>query len=87
MFPNTIKDSTGEILTGKLWRKRHGFFKTLPFYSNIPRMEDMATSLQGALGQHRSDIACVAAFVVSKHKFQIIINYRNSPTENKQGSG
>ena len=74
MFSNTIRDSTGEILTGKIWRKHHGFLKDLPFYSNIPRMDEMAPSLLGALGEHRLEKVCVEVLVVSsKSKFQILI--------------
>jgi hypothetical protein len=35
MFPHIVKNSMGEVLTGKIWRKQHAFFKDLPFYSNI----------------------------------------------------
>ena len=74
MFSNTIKDSTGEILTSKTWRKRHGFLKDLPFYSNIPRIDEMAPSLLGALGEHRLEKFCMAVLVVSsKSKFKILI--------------
>ena len=45
---NTVQHSD-EILTGKLWRQNHSFFKQLPFYSNIPRIEEMAKSLEMAL--------------------------------------
>lgn len=48
---NTAKDSNGEILTGKLWRKGHPFFHGLPFRSNIPRMDDMKESLEISLGE------------------------------------
>ena len=67
MFPNTIKDSTGKILTGKIWRKRHGFFKDLPFYSNIPRMDEMAVSLLGALGEDGLEKFWVAVLVCVTH--------------------
>ena len=73
MFSNTVKDSTGEILTGKIWRKHHEFFKDLPFYSNIPWMDEMAVSLLGALGEDGLEKFRVAVLVVSKHKFQILI--------------
>lgn len=46
---HTTKDSNGEILTGKTWRKSHPFFHEFPFYSNIPRMDDMAASLEQSL--------------------------------------
>lgn len=73
MFQNTIKDSTGEILTGRIWRKHHGFFKRLPFYSNIPRMDEMAVSLLEAFNGDGLEKFCVAVLVVSKHIFQILI--------------
>ena len=47
---NTIKHSNSEILTGRLWRKDHSSFKSLPFYSDIPRMDEIAPPLQKALG-------------------------------------
>jgi hypothetical protein len=72
MFENTVKDSSGTILTGKIWRKNHGFFKDLPFYSNIPRMEEMDVSLLGAIGQHGSETFGTKLLVVSKHKNQIL---------------
>lgn len=66
MFPNTIKDSNGQILTGKLWRKRHGFLKDLPFHSNVPRMEEMAESLLEALRKAGSEKSRMDVLVVSK---------------------
>lgn len=53
---NTVICANGEILTSKLWRKEHSFFNDLPFYSNIPRMEEMAGPLKSTLseeGGHR----------------------------------
>ena len=46
---NTVKN--GETLTGRLWWKNHSFFNDLPFYSNIPRMDDIAIPLQQALSE------------------------------------
>jgi hypothetical protein len=57
------RDSKGEILTGRLWRKNHSFFKNLPFYSAIPNMDEIATSLQNALGE-RSLEGCYGALLV-----------------------
>jgi hypothetical protein len=48
---NKITLSNGEILTGKLWRKQHSFFKDLPFYSNVPRVDDMALVLEKDIGE------------------------------------
>jgi len=45
---NTVIHSNGKILTGKLWRKTHSFFKDLPFYSNIPRMDGLVGPLANA---------------------------------------
>jgi hypothetical protein len=47
---NTVKCSNGEILTGRLWRKDHPFFNDLPFYSNIPRLDEIAGPLEKAFG-------------------------------------
>ena len=63
-FQNTVKHSNGEILTGKLWRKDHSFFNGLPFYSNIPRMDDIAGSLQVALGNGAQVKGCYRALLV-----------------------
>ena len=48
---NTVKNSNGETLMGRLWWKNHSFFNDLPFYSNIPRMDDIAIPLQQALSE------------------------------------
>ena len=48
---NTVKNLNGETLTGRLWQKNHSFFIDLPFYSNIPRMDDIAIPLQQALSE------------------------------------
>ena len=48
---NTIKNSNGETLMGGLWQKNHSFFNDLPFYSNIPRMDDIVIPLQQALSE------------------------------------
>jgi hypothetical protein len=86
MFPNIIRDSTGEILTGKIWRKRHGFFASLPFYSNIPRMEEMEGSLLAALGQQGSQSFAVSLLVVSQQMFNAQPEITNLFPENRQGT-
>ena len=48
---NTVKNLNGETLMGRLWQKNHSFFNDLPFYSNIPRMDDIAIPLQQALSE------------------------------------
>jgi hypothetical protein len=68
MLLNTIKDCDGQILTGRTWRKHHAFIKDLPFYSDIPRMDDMAESLQGAVRQATLQTSGMALLVVSRHK-------------------
>jgi len=60
---NTIKSSNGEILTGRLWRKEHPFFNDLPFYSNIPRMDEIAGTLESALGKESLE-GCYRALLV-----------------------
>ena len=70
MLCNTVRDSNGEILTGQIWRQRHGFFKNLPFYSNIPRMEDMSAALLGALGGNRLENPFIDVLLVSGYNFQ-----------------
>jgi hypothetical protein len=53
MSINKIRLSNGDILTGRLWRNGHSFFKDLPFYSSIPRMDEMAGPLEAALDDGR----------------------------------
>jgi hypothetical protein len=60
---NTVKNGDGEILTGKLWRKSHPFFNDLPFYTEIPRMDDMAGPLESALGEESRE-GCYRAMLV-----------------------
>ena len=60
---NTVKDSNGEILTGSRWRKNYPFFNTLPFHSDIPRMDDIAGPLEKALGE-RSLVGSFGALLV-----------------------
>jgi hypothetical protein len=50
---NTIRLSNGELLTGRLWRKSHSFFNNLPFFSDIPRMDEMAGPLETAFVDDR----------------------------------
>jgi hypothetical protein len=45
---NKVKLSTGEILTGKLWRKEHEVIRQLPFYSNIAGMDDLSAPFEAA---------------------------------------
>lgn len=61
---NTIKNSNGEILTGKLWRKSHRFFADLPFYTEIPRMDEIAGPLQSALSEVGQEGCYMATLVV-----------------------
>jgi hypothetical protein len=42
---NIVVHSNGEVLTGRLWRKDHAFLHTLPFYSNIAKVDDLAALL------------------------------------------
>jgi hypothetical protein len=84
MLLNTIRDSDGEIVTGKTWRKRHGFIKDLPFYSDIPRMEDMAASLQGALSQPTLETSGMPLLVVSPR--QSVSSSNHFAPENQPGS-
>ena len=66
MLTNTITDLTGQILTGKIWRRRHTFFNNLLFYSNILCMADMAESLQGALSRPSLEKHCMEVLLVSQ---------------------
>jgi hypothetical protein len=48
---NTVRQANGEIVTGKVWRQQHLYFHRLPFYSNIPRMDEMVVPLKMALAK------------------------------------
>jgi hypothetical protein len=48
---NTVRNSNGEIITGRIWRKSHSFFKDLPFYSDIAMMDDIASVMERDLGE------------------------------------
>jgi hypothetical protein len=61
---NTVKNSKGEILTGKLWRKNHSFFNDLPFYTEIPRLDEISGPLQCALSEGGREGCCMATLVV-----------------------
>jgi hypothetical protein len=61
---NTVIQSNGEILTGKVWRKQHPSFNGLPFYSNIPRMDEMAGPLQTTQSKGSGDQCFWALLVV-----------------------
>ena len=50
-IPCYFKYHNDEILMGKLWRGLHPSFKELPFYTEIPRMDEMSRPLQIALGE------------------------------------
>jgi len=41
----TFELPNGQLLTGKLWRKDHPFFNELPFYSDLPRTDEIGASL------------------------------------------
>jgi hypothetical protein len=44
---NAIVHSNGEILTGRLWREGHPYFKELPFHSDIARLDEMVGPMYG----------------------------------------
>ena len=59
-----FKYHNDEILTGKLWRELHPSFKELPFYTKIPRMDEMSGPLQIALGEGSQDARYWSMLVV-----------------------
>jgi hypothetical protein len=63
---NTIKDSNGQILTGRLWRKGHPSFNNLPFYTGILRNEELAEPLQKALETLHLEGSFAVSLVVRK---------------------
>jgi hypothetical protein len=68
---NTVKLPTGELLTGKLWRKDHPIFNDLPFYSNIPRIDDIGDALGGSIS---AEDWYGSLLVVSNLAFSILIS-------------
>lgn len=64
-YQRNIHYCEGQALTGRLWRNRYSsFFKLLPFYSDIPRMDEMSGPIQHALVEGRGG-SRTAFFVVS----------------------
>jgi hypothetical protein len=66
---NIIVLSNGELLTGKVWRKEHPLIKNLPFYSNIPRMDEMAGPLKISLSDEDGHIGCFRSLLVVSFPF------------------
>jgi len=66
LFLNTIKNSSGEVLTGKLWRQESSLFSNLPFHSNIMGMDEITRPLQEALSISMSEEWHNKLLVVSK---------------------
>jgi len=66
LFLNTIKNSSGEVLTGKLWRQESSLFSNLPFHSNIMGMDEITRPLQEALSICMSEEWHNELLVVSK---------------------
>ena len=48
---NIVLDSNGEIITGKLWRKKYPAFNKMPFFSSIPLKDEMGRPLKEALAE------------------------------------
>lgn len=63
---NTVKHSSGQVLTGKLWRKEHPFLSDLPFHSSILQMDAMGEGLETALDPSSVDKGHGALLVVRK---------------------
>jgi hypothetical protein len=82
----TTRTSNGEILTGKHWQKNLSYFDNLPFYSNIPRMDDIAESLVGALKEDDLTRYCNTLLVVRYVYFPFKGNLK-SLIEIWEGSG
>jgi len=80
---NTSLHSSGEILTGKLWRNDHQFFNGLPFYSNIPRMDEIAGPLQKALCEVNRE-GCYVSLLVVRSDFLFCIFYFNTSDRNSE---
>jgi len=61
---NTVIQTNGEILTAKVWRKQNAYFPSLPFYSHIPSMDDMAVALKVTLSDCSEHEPFCASLVV-----------------------
>jgi hypothetical protein len=61
---NTVINLNGEILTGKLWRKDLSFFNTLPFYTNIPMLDNITGPLEKVFGDVSQEGGSGALLVV-----------------------
>jgi hypothetical protein len=73
---NTIKDSNGELLTGRCWRMNHTVFKKLPFYSDISRMDEIARPLEKALVESSLMGSFGRSLVVRTHNFVIKLPFQ-----------
>ena len=61
---NTVKHSSGEILTGKLWWKDHGVMRQLPFYSNITGIDNLTTPLEAACQEGSFKESLIVRFIL-----------------------
>jgi hypothetical protein len=80
---NTVKHSSGEILTGKLWRKDHGVMRQLPFYSNITGIDNLTALFEAACQEGSFKESLIVRFTLSPLKK----NKLNEWSENCQGFG
>ena len=55
----------GTILTGNKWRKEHSSLHTLPFHSNIPRMDNLAKSFRNSFSSDHEAFSFSALLVVN----------------------
>jgi len=46
---NIFRDSNGNTVDGKRWRNNYQFLNEFPFYSNIPRQDEIGRPLEKAL--------------------------------------
>jgi hypothetical protein len=83
---NTVIQTNGEILTGKLWRRQHSHFNGLPFYSNIPRMDEMAGPLKTVFSD-RPENQSFCALLVVRHFISIVSTFTQFPTGIWSGAG
>jgi hypothetical protein len=72
---NTIAQANGDILTGKVWRKQHSFFNGLPFYSDAPRMDEMAIALKMTLSADSAHQCFGTLLVVRFSVFLFVLLY------------
>lgn len=62
---NTTRHSSGEILTGRLWRKENAVIRQLPFYSKIAGIDNLADPFEVACGDGSFKTLLIVRLILS----------------------